>query len=65
VFNWTSYNESLVTRGEVTLDFGIIDDWIQDRIQDYNIERALGIYCITYCITCDKFQNCCQNWNYI
>ena len=25
--NWTSYNESLVRRGEVTLDFDIIDGW--------------------------------------
>ena len=25
--NWTSYNESLVRRGEVILDFDIIDVW--------------------------------------
>ena len=25
--NWTSYNESLVRRGEVILDFDIIDGW--------------------------------------
>jgi hypothetical protein len=27
VVNWTSYNESLVRRGEVILDFDIIDGW--------------------------------------
>src|SRR5215469_1193149 len=27
MFNWTSYNESLVRRGEVILDFDIIDGW--------------------------------------
>jgi Transposase DDE domain len=27
VLNWTSYNESLVRRGEVILDFHIIDGW--------------------------------------
>jgi len=27
VVNWTSYNESLVRRGEVILDFDIIDSW--------------------------------------
>jgi IS5 family transposase len=27
VLNWTSYNESLVRRGEVILDFDIIDGW--------------------------------------
>ena len=25
--NWASYNESLVRRGEVILDFDIIDGW--------------------------------------
>ena len=25
--NWTSYNESLVRRGKVILDFDIIDGW--------------------------------------
>jgi hypothetical protein len=27
VVNWTSYNESLVRRGEVILDFDIVDGW--------------------------------------
>jgi Transposase DDE domain len=27
VVNWTSYNESLIRRGEVILDFDIIDGW--------------------------------------
>ena len=25
--NWSSYNESLVRRGEVMLDFDVIDSW--------------------------------------
>jgi hypothetical protein len=24
---WSSYNESLVRRGEIVLDFDVIDDW--------------------------------------
>ncbi len=27
MLNWTAYNESLVTRGEVILDFDITDGW--------------------------------------
>jgi hypothetical protein len=27
VVNWASYNESLVKRGEVILDFNVIDGW--------------------------------------
>jgi IS5 family transposase len=30
VFSWTSYNESLVRRGEIILDFGIIDGWYHE-----------------------------------
>ncbi len=28
--NWASYNESLVRRGEVVLDFDVIDGWYND-----------------------------------
>jgi len=30
---WTSYNESLVRRGEVILDFDIIDGWYVELVQ--------------------------------
>ena len=30
MFNWASYNESLVRRGEIILDFGIIDGWYDE-----------------------------------
>ncbi len=28
--NWASYNESLVRRGEVVLDFDVMDGWYDD-----------------------------------
>jgi hypothetical protein len=33
--NWRSYNESLVRRGEVMLDFDVIDGW-QDELEKMN-----------------------------
>jgi hypothetical protein len=30
VFNWASYNELLVRRAEIILDFGIIDGWYDE-----------------------------------
>ncbi len=33
--NWRSYNESLVRRGEVMLDFDVIDGW-HDELEKMN-----------------------------
>ena len=31
--NWKSYNESLVKRGEILLDFDVIDNWNTELIE--------------------------------
>jgi Transposase DDE domain len=33
VVNWASYNESLVRRDEVILDFDVIDGWYNDLVR--------------------------------
>jgi len=52
VVNWTSYNESLVRRGEVILDFDIIDGWyaelermneVESIAQKANIQDAVPL----------------------
>ena len=35
VRNWKNYNESLVRRGEILLDFDIIDNW-NDELEEMN-----------------------------
>ena len=50
MFNWASYNESLVRRGEIILDFGIIDGW-------YDVVNGRGtstVTAIAYDSTTDK-----------
>ena len=44
MFNWASYNESLVRRGEIILDFGIIDGWYDDleRMNQGNRRATYG-----------------------
>ena len=36
--NWKEYNESLVRRGEVLLDFDVMDEW-KDALRDMNSEK--------------------------
>jgi hypothetical protein len=43
VFNWASYNESLVRRGEIILDFGIIDGWY-DELERMNQGKRGAAY---------------------
>ena len=43
MFNWASYNESLVRRGEIILDFGIIDGWY-DELERMNQGKRGGAY---------------------
>jgi hypothetical protein len=38
--NWRTYNESLVRRGEVMLDFDVIDGW-DDELEQMN-EAKVG-----------------------
>lgn len=38
--NWRSYNESLVRRGEVMLDFDVIDGW-HDELEKMNEGKEL------------------------
>jgi hypothetical protein len=33
VRNWKNYNESLVRRGEILLDFDVIDNWNTELIE--------------------------------
>ena len=42
--NWASYNESLIRRGEVILDFDIIDGWYGEleRMNEGKIGAAYG-----------------------
>ena len=39
--NWRSYNESLVRRGEVVLDFDVIDNWNNEL--DNNRNRNMNM----------------------
>ena len=43
MFNWASYNESLVRRGEIILDFGIIDGWY-DELERMNQGKRGAAY---------------------
>ena len=43
MFNWASYNESLVRRGEIILDFGIIDGWY-DELERMNQGKRDAAY---------------------
>ena len=36
--NWRNYNESLVKRGEVLLDFDIIDNW-DNELEEMNKDK--------------------------
>ena len=43
MFNWASYNESLVRRGEIILDFGVIDGWY-DELERMNQGKRGAAY---------------------
>jgi hypothetical protein len=43
VVNWASYNESLVKRGEVILDFHVIDGWY-DELERMNQGKRGAAY---------------------
>ena len=34
--NWRAYNESLVRRGEVMLDFDVVDGWEEEELEKMN-----------------------------
>ena len=36
--NWKKYNESLVKRGEILLDFDVIDNW-DNELEDMNKDK--------------------------
>ena len=37
--NWRAYNESLVRRGEVMLDFDVVDGWEEEELEKMNEGR--------------------------
>ena len=39
--NWNKYNESLVKRGEVLLDFDVIDNWDKE-LEEMNKDKEGG-----------------------
>jgi hypothetical protein len=41
--NWRAYNESLVRRGKVMLDFDVIDGWEEEELEKMN-EGKVGEY---------------------
>jgi hypothetical protein len=44
MIDWPSYNESLVRRGQVLLDFDVLDRWDQELFQ-MNLGKVGELYC--------------------
>jgi hypothetical protein len=40
--HWPSYNESLVRRGEVVVDFDVIDGWEEEELEKMNEGNIVG-----------------------
>jgi hypothetical protein len=40
--NWRRYNESLVRRGEVMMDFDVIDSWQEELLEKMNDGKEEG-----------------------
>lgn len=42
--NWPRYNKSLVRRGEVVLDFDVIDNWNNNELDKMNDGKEGALY---------------------
>ena len=52
--NWSKYNESLVKRGEILLDFDVIDNWNSEleKMNQGKEGKKICLFRFIYQITC-------------